>query len=281
MKGSCRTLSLAFEESCVEVVCDEDRLATDLRQRVGLPGTDSVKQRRTILRLACRNLAPGWIELSDSSGRSERGPLDYIAYHVRKWSTDAFMAATVDLVWLHAAAAVRDRAALLITGPAGAGKSSLSVRLLETGWRLLADDATPVNPSDLTALPLAFNPDFRQFQSSDGSAGEFLHHPKTLVTLQSDQISFEAARVEAIVMPEFGVEDGPVSISRLMAVPAARALLAQCLHFCQDKPCTVSALFHMARSVPAWRVTYHDPASAAAKLTNLWTASLRRHARSA
>lgn len=41
---------------------------------------------------------------------------------------------------LHATGVVRDGAAVLLTGPPGAGKSDLALRLIDRGWRLLADD---------------------------------------------------------------------------------------------------------------------------------------------
>jgi hypothetical protein len=219
-----------------------------------------------VLRLTCRGLAPGWIELRDANGRIERGSLHYIGHHVRKWSTEAFIAACGDLVWVHAAAVARDRGVLLLIGPAGAGKSSLAVQLVQAGWRLLADDATPIHPTRLTALPLPFNPDFRQRPS--GGAAELLQQPKTLVALRSDQVSLEAASVEAMVFPTFA-ECGPVSLCRLPAVTTAETLLAHCLHFGANKPRAVGALFQLAEMVPAWHVTYHDPAPAAVELNDL------------
>lgn len=41
---------------------------------------------------------------------------------------------------LHATGVVRDGWAVLLTGPPGAGKSDLALRLIDRGWQLLADD---------------------------------------------------------------------------------------------------------------------------------------------
>ena len=41
---------------------------------------------------------------------------------------------------LHATGVVHDGAAVLLTGPPGAGKSDLALRMIDRGWRLLADD---------------------------------------------------------------------------------------------------------------------------------------------
>ena len=35
--------------------------------------------------------------------------------------------------------------AVLLRGPSGAGKSDLALRLIETGWRLVADDQTELS----------------------------------------------------------------------------------------------------------------------------------------
>jgi serine kinase of HPr protein (carbohydrate metabolism regulator) len=41
---------------------------------------------------------------------------------------------------LHATAVARDGVAVLLVGPSGAGKSDLALRLIDRGWRLVADD---------------------------------------------------------------------------------------------------------------------------------------------
>lgn len=41
---------------------------------------------------------------------------------------------------LHATAVVREGRAVLLIGPSGSGKSDLALRLIDRGWRLLADD---------------------------------------------------------------------------------------------------------------------------------------------
>jgi serine kinase of HPr protein (carbohydrate metabolism regulator) len=43
---------------------------------------------------------------------------------------------------LHATAVAADGAAVLLIGPPGSGKSDLALRLIDRGWRLIADDQT-------------------------------------------------------------------------------------------------------------------------------------------
>jgi len=49
---------------------------------------------------------------------------------------------------LHATAVVRDGWAVLLTGPPGAGKSDLALRLIDRGWTLLADDYVRLEAGD-------------------------------------------------------------------------------------------------------------------------------------
>ena len=46
---------------------------------------------------------------------------------------------------VHASCVALDNIGCLLLGPSGAGKSDLALRLIETGWRLVADDQTELN----------------------------------------------------------------------------------------------------------------------------------------
>jgi HPr kinase/phosphorylase len=59
---------------------------------------------------------------------------------------------------VHASCAARDGNAVLLLGPPGAGKSDLLLRLLDSGWELVADDQvrlTGEGPALLAAPPPA------------------------------------------------------------------------------------------------------------------------------
>lgn len=58
-------------------------------------------------------------------------------------------------VALHAAAVIRDGAAVLIPGPAGSGKTTLAAGLLRDGWRYLTDEAVVIDLETMTVEPYA------------------------------------------------------------------------------------------------------------------------------
>jgi HprK-related kinase A len=55
---------------------------------------------------------------------------------------------------LHAAVLERDGRALILPAPSGAGKSTLCAALMFSGWRLLSDELTLIDPSTNQVVPL-------------------------------------------------------------------------------------------------------------------------------
>ena len=49
---------------------------------------------------------------------------------------------------IHASSAARGADAVLLLGPPGAGKSDLVLRLMQQGWRLVADDQVRLRPEE-------------------------------------------------------------------------------------------------------------------------------------
>jgi hypothetical protein len=54
---------------------------------------------------------------------------------------------------IHASAAALGSEAVLVRGPAGAGKSDLVLRLMARGWQLVADDQVMIEGTQLAAPP--------------------------------------------------------------------------------------------------------------------------------
>jgi hypothetical protein len=68
-------------------------------------------------------------------------------------------------VWLHGACLSRgdgcDRQTLVLIGPSGVGKTTLSLALLHLGYRLLTDDVVLISVDDESLLPFPRSPKFR------------------------------------------------------------------------------------------------------------------------
>jgi hypothetical protein len=269
MTGRRPTLRASFNGRQVEVACGSEALATGLATCLGplLAGTPA---RDVILSLSCEEVQPSWVELRDRTGRTAHGLIDLVGHHMQKWVTDAFMRAHPDFLWLHAAGASLDGGAIVLAGPAGAGKSTLVVRLVDRGWRLLGDDALPVRVEDQSALPLPFSPGFRVPTGRPGAdRHSVLERRKQIVVLPPGRVALEAAPIRAILLVEYSAA-GEETLTPLSVVTAAYRLAAQCLHFGRGKPATIRALFGLAQAVPVFRFGYRDADSAATLLTRAW-----------
>ena len=257
----------SFNGSAIEVDCSSAPLAEELRLRLGhlLVGTPSA----AILRLTLEQIESDWIELRDSTGRCERGQLDYVVHCARRWAIEGFIEAHPGFLWLHAAAAALDDSVVLLCGSPGAGKSTLAVQLIDRGWTFVADDVVPVDATSGLTLPMPCAPCVRTVGSDGGDPGVFLEQTKRVIAVAPDQVATKPQPVGAIVFPEFSPVETPI-LSQLSAVSAAWSLIAQCLRFDQDRARTIGGLFRLAETLPAFHLRYRDPAAAAAELTTRW-----------
>jgi hypothetical protein len=88
-------------------------------------------------------------QLTATSGRAS------IVARLERLLTQRVIAATPHLLTLHAAALQRDGRPLLLTGPSGAGKTSLSLALARAGWSLGSDEIVLLGRDrTLRAMPL-------------------------------------------------------------------------------------------------------------------------------
>ena len=72
---------------------------------------------------------------------------------VRNWITERSLDHAEGFVSLHAAVVVREGQAILLVGDPWAGKTTLTLRLVERGWSYFSDDVAPIRISDGRVSP--------------------------------------------------------------------------------------------------------------------------------
>ena len=269
MIGLAPRFAAGFNGSAIDVQCESAPLAHAVRQRLGHLLVGAVEE-TAVLQLTLAHIDRDWIEIRDSTGRSERGQLDFVVHCARRWAIESFIAAHPGFLWLHAAAAARDGSVVLLSGSPGAGKSTLAVQLVDRGWTFVADDVVPVDGTSGAALPMPCAPCVRTGSPEEGVDPDvFLEQSKRVISVAADRIAATAQPVGAIVFPEFSRGAAP-ALSPLSAAAAAWSLTAQCLRFDDDRAQTIGRLFRLAETVPAFHLLYCDPAATAAELTRRW-----------
>jgi hypothetical protein len=235
---------VGFSACGVDVACDTAWLAAELRAR--LPwAPDCPASARVVLRIVVSAIDADWIDVRDSTGRHERGSLVHALYHVRKWITSAFVHARPELLWLHAAAAARHGAALVIAGSAGSGKSTLVAELLRRSWALLADDAAAIERQRGIVLPLPISPETRvACARPERDWAAFLTQPKILCPVPR--------------------------LIRLRPVEALHALAQHCLATAYERGTTLRALWAIVCAVPCSTLVCGDMGETASAIARHW-----------
>jgi hypothetical protein len=254
----------------VDVSCDAAWVTAELHARLPCE-RDRLPDDRIILSIVVSALDADWIDVRDSVGRHERGSLVHALYHVRKWITLALVAARPELLWLHAAAAARDEAALLIAGPAGSGKSTLVAELLRHSWALLADDAAAIEQRRRTVLPLPISPEKRVVSAPpERDWPAFLAQPKVLCHVARAQVASREASIGAVVFLDPASREPAPRLIQLRPIEALEALARQCLAPVRDCGTTLRALWAIVRAVPCSMLVCRDMAEAADAIVRHW-----------
>ena len=96
----------------------------------------------------------GWtISFFDEWGVLDSDPWS-LANELRNAMFTKALEASADTIAIHAAALARGETGLLLCGPSGTGKSSLTLALLDQGWTYLSDDFAPISVESDRILPV-------------------------------------------------------------------------------------------------------------------------------
>jgi len=180
-----------------------------------------------------------------------------------------FMRARPDLLWMHAGAVERSGVALLLSGPSGHGKSTLTTLLCERGWRLMSDDIAPVRMDVDEVLPFPQSPLRRIHPGHEVDPLQVSYLDREPVSVATEMLRRGAAPIGALVFIEYkgGVPAGLVKIPR---GSAAMEMLRNATNFVDHKGAAVGRVAALARRVPAYRLLYGRGADAVALVDALW-----------
>ncbi len=177
---------------------------------------------------------------------------------------------TLDRVLLHAAAAAVDGRGVVITGPMGAGKSTLVAALVRDGNAYLTDEVVAIEPGtwivDPYPKPIALGgfgltvpPELEPLRPALPPAMERYVGDRWLV---APRAVAPRTKITAVIVPRY--EPGvPASIERLRPADALVALAEHAFNLAADGQRTLDTLAGIAESAACFRLVSSDPDTAA------------------
>jgi hypothetical protein len=195
------------------------------------------------------------------------------AVHETLWGvTDALRYGMLELceeklerfVTLHAAAVARDDDLVLLAGESGAGKTTLTLALLDAGWTYLTDDLAPV--SIATGLvhpfpkPLGVKSQATWETVRDAFAGTSLPPPggSFLVPPSRWDVATEPMGPRALLFPRYSAGAEP----ELEPLSPARAAAVASAYLRKLDPSTLGLLNRLCAGIDSYRLVYGSTAAA-------------------
>ncbi len=181
---------------------------------------------------------------------------------------------TADRVLLHAAAAASDGRGVVLTGPMGAGKSTLVAALVRDGFEYLTDEVVAIQPGTTTvdpypkpialggfglAIPTALNPIHPELPTGmDRYVGDrWLVAPEAIA---------EPTSIDVVVVPRY--EPGAMpSLEPLRPADALVALAEHAFNLATDGQRALDTLAMVAETAACFRLVSADPDAASALIS--------------
>ncbi len=174
-------------------------------------------------------------------------------------------------VTLHAAAVARGGELVLLAGESGAGKTTLTLALLDAGWTYLSDDLAPVSVETALVHPFPKPLGVKDAAAFDGVRDSFttksLGPPSGsfLVPATRWDVGDEPLPVRALLFPRFTPGAAP-EVERLSA---ARAAALASAYVRKLDPSRVALLNRVCAGATCARVTYPSSADAIAAIEDV------------
>ena len=186
---------------------------------------------------------------------------------------------------LHASAVARDGRAVIMSGESGSGKSTLAALLGETGWRLMGDEFTLIDPASGDALAFPRAVSLKNAAIAEVAArvdparlgpllagtpkGDIRH-----LIPRADAVAamHEPARPALLLFPRFGGETG---IEPMGEGEAFVRLTEASTNYVALGEAGFTALSRLVRETPAFGISYPDSVAGMALVEQLWAETVR------
>lgn len=213
----------------------------------------------------------GWIAVAGDTVEAVHETLWGVTDALRYGMLELCEARLQTFVTLHAAAVARDGELILLAGESGAGKTTLTLALLDAGWTYLSDDLAPVSVT--TGLvhpfpkPLGVKdaPAWERVRDAFGSVA--LPPPTGSFLLPATRwgVASEPLPVSALLFPKYG----PDAALEVEPLSAARAAALASAYLRRLDPSTVALLKQLCEGATCARLTYSSTADAFAAIEDV------------
>ncbi len=255
-------IRVAFRGCVVEILADDPQVESTLRAdhrymtdmtTTAPRATLEIRREGDGYRCRGRNDTNVVEDLRPSAARAVRW--------ARQRVLEAMVAAHPESLWLHGAAVGVHARAVLIVGPRGSGKSTLSTALCARGATFLSDDVLPIDPDGFTVHPFPRSPEVRQDPGEEMPPAWLLEVEKTAIAVD-DRLERSALPVSALLFPRAG-RTGGISLEACAPRDAVVALAGCTWNFAEQGARAAAAIGRLASAIPVARIAFDDGAGAA------------------
>lgn len=258
-KSKPETISVRFKESSVACASDDTATLDDLRRMFAM--MLAPEQTPTINRVqVTHDAGSAHVRVDDTPTRFPGEPGDAVRKCYRE-VVRCFINEHADLVWIHAGAAASDHGAIVLTGPWGHGKSTLTLELCKNGWQFLSDDIVPVDPRMATAAPFPVTPKMRDGSNRVLSRDEVSALSRREIEIGKNEVAAKAQPISMFVFPRYS-ECEAQSMTPVSPGACVGKLLENSLSFPRNSDDVIRALCRVVAPIPAFELCFSDPAEA-------------------